>query len=281
MREVAIWKTLHHPNVLQLYGASSATGEPPWFLVSPFAKNGNLVEHLKRVEYEYRPSGLGVGRSADQPIPRRSPRSAGHRSNSLPGPSVTVPQSLGLLYSSSFHGPGLTPPGTTARLMGHDNDLSRECDLFRFMHEIAKGMEYLHSNGVLHGDLKGVNVLVDYKYRCLISDFGQSEMKSEAYRMSGMPPPGESSSVFAASRHHMLIHSVLVRTLRWQAPELMSGQNQEMTPAVDVWAFAITCSEILTMGRLPWPLMDDIAVRYFVLRSFDLFICCYLSSCTD
>lgn len=45
-----------------------------------------------------------------------------------------------------------------------------------------------------------------------------------------------------------------------------------MTPAVDVWAFAITCSEILTMGRVPWPLMDDVAVRYFVLSSLFLFL---------
>ena len=56
------------------------------------------------------------------------------------------------------------------------------------MHEIAKGMEYLHSEGVLHGDLKGANVLVDDKYRCVISDFGQSEMKSEVYRISGSLP---------------------------------------------------------------------------------------------
>ena len=50
-------------------------------------------------------------------------------------------------------------------------------------------MEYLHGEGVLHGDLKGANVLVDDKYRCVISDFGLSEMKSEAYRISGTLPP--------------------------------------------------------------------------------------------
>jgi len=57
------------------------------------------------------------------------------------------------------------------------------------MYEIAKGMEYLHSREVLHGDLKGANVLVDDKYRCVIADFGQSEMKSEVYRISRTPLP--------------------------------------------------------------------------------------------
>lgn len=40
---------------------------------------------------------------------------------------------------------------------------------------------------------QAVNVLVDDDIRCVISDFGQSEMKSEAYRLSGTPPPGELS----------------------------------------------------------------------------------------
>ena len=34
VHEVEIWKKLYHPNVLELLGASSATGDPPWFLVS-------------------------------------------------------------------------------------------------------------------------------------------------------------------------------------------------------------------------------------------------------
>ena len=34
VHEVEIWKSLYHPNVIELLGASSASGEPPWFLVS-------------------------------------------------------------------------------------------------------------------------------------------------------------------------------------------------------------------------------------------------------
>ena len=40
LREVGIWKSLYHPNVLELFGASSASGDPPWFLV-----RGLLPEH--------------------------------------------------------------------------------------------------------------------------------------------------------------------------------------------------------------------------------------------
>ena len=44
----------------------------------------------------------------------------------------------------------------------------------------------------------------------------------------------------------------------------MSGLTQE----VDVYAFGITCVELLTKGALPWPMADDDAVRQFVLRKY-------------
>lgn len=88
-------------------------------------------------------------------------------------------------------------------------------------------------------------MLVDDKLRCVITDFGQSEMRSEAYRISGTQEP----------------HG----TLRWQAPELMAGMS-DLTAQTDVYAYAITCIEILKMGHLPWHPMDDDIVRHMVLR---------------
>ena len=55
-------------------------------------------------------------------------------------------------------------------------------------------------------------------------------------------------------------------TWRWQAPELLSGQSR-LTAAMDVYAFAICCIEILSMGRMPWPLLDDEVVRHLVLSA--------------
>jgi hypothetical protein len=44
-------------------------------------------------------------------------------------------------------------------------------------------------------------VLVDDKLRCVITDFGQSEMRSEAYRISGTQEPRE----FSFSRYRSLL----------------------------------------------------------------------------
>ncbi|KAF9462806.1 hypothetical protein BDZ94DRAFT_1260375 [Collybia nuda] len=235
VREISIWKTLKHPHVLELCGASSASGDPPWFFVSPYLKNGSLVEYLKKLSGGGGNGNGGVGLGLEFAM-------GGGQSGGVPvrGRTATFP-----VWSRS---PGGSPrrEGIVGRRgRSPDEPVSREADLYRFMQEIAKGMEYLHQNGVLHGDLKAANVLVDDKLRCVISDFGQSEMKSEAYRISGTPPP----------------HG----TLRWQAPELMSGLCQ-LTAEMDVYAYAILCIEILTMGRMPWALMDDEAVRHFVLK---------------
>jgi abelson tyrosine-protein kinase 1 len=52
----------------------------------------------------------------------------------------------------------------------------------------------------------------------------------------------------------------------------MAGQS-ELTTEIDVYAYAICCIEILTMGNLPWPLLDDDAVRHLVLSaSFNILL---------
>jgi len=58
VHEVEIWKTLSHPNVLELLGASSTSGESPWFLVSPYMKHGNLVKYLKNMDHHSQANSL-------------------------------------------------------------------------------------------------------------------------------------------------------------------------------------------------------------------------------
>jgi serine/threonine protein kinase len=46
LREIQIWSTLAHDNVLPFYGASLATDVP--FMVSRYMKNGNLPKYLRQ-----------------------------------------------------------------------------------------------------------------------------------------------------------------------------------------------------------------------------------------
>ena len=114
VREIKVWKSLDHPHVLKLYGASSATGSHPWFFVSPYMKNGNLVEFLRRISHHEDSELRGLG-----PIAEGLPSS----------------KSRGT-FGKAF-----------IRIL-------KVGDVYRILHEIAQGMEYLHQMGVLHGDLK-------------------------------------------------------------------------------------------------------------------------------
>ena len=118
---------------------------------------------------------------------------------------------------------------------------------------------------------QAANILVDNDTRCVISDFGQSEMKSEVYRITRASQPRMFEYPSNCYQHLTRSNSVpaVGGTLRWQAPELMQG-TQTLTPEIDVYAFAICCGEILTMGDLPWPFMDDDAVRHLVLSGYHL-----------
>jgi serine/threonine protein kinase len=114
VREAEIWKNLSHPNIVELLGASSASGNPPWFFVSPFAEYGDLGNHLRRISMTKEQRGLGL----------------------TPTFSSSSARTVETLRRDSFSKP------------------SRQSDLSRFMLEIAMGMDYLHDHGVLHGDLK-------------------------------------------------------------------------------------------------------------------------------
>ena len=117
VREVKMWKTLRHPNVLELYGASASTSDGPWFFVSPYWRHGSLASYLKRIASR---SGSGSGSHS------RTRRS--NHGNTGPHDAPTVGQGL------------------------HLED--KGVDMLKMMYEIARGMQYLHGMGVLHGDLK-------------------------------------------------------------------------------------------------------------------------------
>jgi serine/threonine protein kinase len=48
----------------------------------------------------------------------------------------------------------------------------RESVIRSYTHQILKGLDYLHSNNIIHHDLKGANVLVDSGGYIRLSDFG-------------------------------------------------------------------------------------------------------------
>ncbi|KAF8331207.1 kinase-like domain-containing protein, partial [Amanita rubescens] len=45
-------------------------------------------------------------------------------------------------------------------------------EIHRLMLEVVEAVQYLHSEGIVHGDLHGQNILLDPEFHCQITDFG-------------------------------------------------------------------------------------------------------------
>ncbi|KIJ94789.1 hypothetical protein K443DRAFT_134619 [Laccaria amethystina LaAM-08-1] len=143
---------------------------------------------------------------------------------------VHLSQSIGMVSSWCEN-------GTLCNYLEHFPSVNR----LRLLAQVASAIAYLHTfrPTIVHGDLKGGNILIDHGY-AIITDFGLSKVIEE---MSETISKG--TSFFAGST-------------RWMAPELIvalvedDGQVPPITTFSDVYAFASVCLEVAS-GQIPYP----------------------------
>ncbi|KAJ7873721.1 kinase-like domain-containing protein, partial [Mycena leptocephala] len=113
--------------------------------------------------------------------------------------------------------------------------------------DVALGLQYLHKENVIHGDLKALNILVTPSGKACIADFGVSSITHAM------------TLLFTTSTANGR-----GGTARYQAPELFRGGQNHF--GSDVYAFACVCYEIMS-GTIPFPeLRQDTAVIFAVIE---------------
>ncbi|KAF9647758.1 kinase-like protein [Thelephora ganbajun] len=118
--------------------------------------------------------------------------------------------------------------------------------------DVAKGLEYLHSLDIPHGDLKGANVIIDHGGRARLTEYGLAPINSDP-------------------RFTVAATSGVVGTSRWLAPEIIipSRRGNSMSvmesKAVDVFAFGMTAVEVFT-GKIPFEEQRDEVVGLHISR---------------
>ncbi|KAJ6480651.1 kinase-like domain-containing protein [Mycena vulgaris] len=125
----------------------------------------------------------------------------------------------------------------------------------RLLSEVAQGIQYLHSQGIVHGDLRGNNIFITSEWTACVGDFGLSSFSENSedptqqvgMTRSELSESGSSTTTQAGSP-------------RWMAPELISperhGISVTRTPASDIYAFGCLCVELYT-GRIPFSTIEN------------------------
>lgn len=122
-------------------------------------------------------------------------------------------------YQSDYKGP--SRPVTTS-------------DLVCWAFQVARGMEYLASRKVLHGDLAARNILLCDDNIVKICDFGlaRSLYNNENYKKNNETP----------------------LPFKWLALESLS--DQVFSTYSDIWAFGVTMWEFFSLAQTPYPGID-------------------------
>ncbi|GMF34850.1 unnamed protein product [Phytophthora fragariaefolia] len=165
IREVNVWFSLNHPNVIKLFGACHV-GTP--FFLSEYAENGTLTKFARTQKWQDWVPGFAIFGRPRNPV-------------------------------------------------------------WAALYNVAKGLHHLHQRGIIHGDLKGNNILVGADRKAKLTDFGLS--------------------VFA--RHCSSEPKAPVGAVRWKAPERLGDVDSGPSFESDIFSFGMCVIELVS-GKYPW-----------------------------
>ncbi|KAG2036651.1 kinase-like protein, partial [Suillus americanus] len=119
---------------------------------------------------------------------------------------------------------------------------------------IIAGLQYLHTNSVIHGDFTGPNVLIHGDGTACVADFGLSLMYSE---------------FISASQASWT--STLKGNMRWMAPELLGeredGSQSRPSEQSDMYSFGGIMLQVLTNKVPYYHLTNDAAIILCIAKS--------------
>ncbi|XP_055823240.1 mitogen-activated protein kinase kinase kinase 18-like [Solanum dulcamara] len=137
--------------------------------------------------------------------------------------------------------------GTLSELIKKQGGSLNESMIKSYAQQILQGLDYLHSIGVVHCDVKGQNILIGQDGNIKIADLGCGKLLGDEKNAG--------NSGFSG-------------TPAFMAPEVARGEEQ-LFPA-DIWAFGCTIIEMAT-GSVPWSeIKDPVSALYRIGYSGDL-----------
>ena len=144
--------------------------------------------------------------------------------------------------SEAFHradNPNRTNPGARQLALRHL--------LGRFI-DVCNAMEYAHSRGVLHRDLKPGNIMIGKYGETLVVDWGLAKVAGAEEIVSDEPTLRTSSALSSSVQTQA---GSAVGTPAYMSPEQAAGKLDELGPASDVYSLGATLYHLLC-GKPPF-----------------------------
>jgi serine/threonine protein kinase len=116
----------------------------------------------------------------------------------------------------------------------------------KMAYQASKGMHFLHSSGIVHRDLKSLNLLLDAKWNVKVSDFGLTKFREDINTKGGA------------------VHDI-AGSVHWTAPEVLNESGDVDLILADVYSFGIILWELLTREQ-PYLGLSPAAVAVSVIR---------------
>lgn len=117
----------------------------------------------------------------------------------------------------------------------------RDSHVSDYTRQILSGLHYLHSQGVMHRDIKCANILVDVSGSVKLADFGLAK----ATQMNNIKS--------------------CKGTAFWMAPEVVNRKNNGYGTPADIWSLGCTVLEMLT-GQIPYSHLEGMQALFRIGR---------------
>ncbi|KAG8900012.1 hypothetical protein FRB99_006326, partial [Tulasnella sp. 403] len=117
-----------------------------------------------------------------------------------------------------------------------------KADRLKILRDMADALAYLHGTGVIHGDVRGHNILLGADEHILLSGFGH--------------PPSLADPTIV----------IIPDSVRWHSPELCQSVNSTGTKEGDTYAFGMTIYGVLTTKKPFYNLFENHTIYLAVLQ---------------
>lgn len=214
-REAQAAARLHHSNIVPIFSVGEEEGV--FYYAMQFIPGQSLESVLREL--------CRVQEAPGGPAPRPT-RALGQVAESLASGTLSLVSLEGVDADDSSQRPGVEEPSSTSRL-GDVSSVAGFARYFRNVAEIgaqvATALQYAHSHGVVHRDIKPGNLMLDIGGTPWITDFGLAK--------------ADGSDELTGSGD-------VLGTLRYMAPEQFAGQADARS---DIYSLGLTLYELVTL----------------------------------